>query len=54
MLLNNKSRTIKLIDFGLSRKIMPGAEVRISSPVPQLLELFVPCHSIGEGDVGHP
>ena len=29
MLLNNKSRTVKLIDFGLSRKVMPGAEVSI-------------------------
>ena len=27
MLLNNKCRTVKLIDFGLSRKILPGTEV---------------------------
>ena len=27
MLLNSQSRVVKLIDFGLSRKILPGAEV---------------------------
>ena len=27
MLLNNQCRTVKLIDFGLSRKILPGTEV---------------------------
>ena len=30
MLLNNKCRTVKLIDFGLSRKILPGTEVGIT------------------------
>ena len=28
MLLNNKSGVVKLIDFGLSRKILPGTEVK--------------------------
>ena len=28
VLLNNKSRTVKLIDFRLSRRAMPGTEVR--------------------------
>ena len=29
MLLGDNSRIIKLIDFGLSRKIMPGTEVNL-------------------------
>jgi len=37
MLLNNKSRTIKLIDFGLSRKVMPGVEVREMLGTPEFV-----------------
>ena len=39
MLLNNKSRTVKLIDFGLSRKVMPGAEVSQGEVVERVVML---------------
>ena len=31
LLLNNKCRTVKLIDFRLSRRAMPGTEIREDS-----------------------
>ena len=44
MLLGDKSRIIKLIDFGLSRKILPGAEVREMLGTPEFVspEVGVP------------
>ena len=37
MLLNNTCRTVKLIDFGLSRKILPGTEVREMLGTPEFV-----------------
>jgi death-associated protein kinase len=37
MLLGDNSRIIKLIDFGLSRKILPGAEVREMLGTPEFV-----------------
>ena len=49
MLLNSKSRTVKLIDFGLSRKVMPGVEVSFQNVVIfTLLVVFA-----GQRDAGH-
>ena len=37
MLLNHHSRVVKLIDFGLSRKILPGVEVREMLGTPEFV-----------------